>query len=98
MGNFSELISAPMPVIVDFYADWCGPCQAMSPMISELAAQMQGKARIVKVNIDRNQDAARFYNIESVPTFIIFKAGRIVWRHSGTLDKTTLQQQIAALS
>ncbi|HOZ86545.1 MAG TPA: thioredoxin [Bacteroidia bacterium] len=98
MGNFSELISSPMPVIVDFYADWCGPCQAMSPMISELAAQMQGKARIVKVNIDKNKDAARFYNIESVPTFIIFKAGRIVWRHSGTLDKTTLQQQIAAFS
>ncbi|MES2679082.1 MAG: thioredoxin [Bacteroidota bacterium] len=98
MSNFSELIKSSTPVLVDFYADWCGPCQAMSPMIKELAAQLQGKARIVKVNIDKNQDAARFYQIDSVPTFIIFKAGRIVWRHSGTIDKTTLQRQIAAQS
>lgn len=97
MDRFQELIKSPIPVIVDFYADWCGPCQAMAPMIKELAAELDGKAKIIKINIDKNQSAASFYKIDSVPTFIIFKEGNIKWRHSGTLDKQTLQTQIAAL-
>lgn len=97
MDRFQELIKSPIPVIVDFYADWCSPCQAMAPMIKELAAELNGKARIIKINIDKNKSAASFYKIDSVPTFIIFKEGNIKWRHSGTLDKQTLQTQIVAL-
>ena|SRR6218665_64644 len=98
METFQQLISSPIPVIVDFYADWCGPCQAMSPMIKELAGEYQGKARIVKINIDKNQSAARAYQVEAVPTFIIFKNGKLLWRHAGALDKSTLARQLQAFA
>ncbi len=94
METFQELIASPIPVVVDFYADWCGPCQAMAPLIQELAGQYKGKARIVKINIDKNQSAARAYQVEAVPTFIIFKNGRLLWRHAGALDKITLEKQL----
>ena len=95
MDNFQELIQSQIPIVVDFYADWCGPCQSMAPMIKELAGQLNGKARIIKVNIDKNQNAARFYKIESVPTFIIFKDGKMLWRHSGTIEKSALEKQLS---
>ncbi len=98
MSNFSDLIASPTPVVVDFYADWCGPCKSMAPVIRELAVQLEGKARIVKVNIDKNQEAARFYQIESVPTLMIFKNGKMLWRHSGTIDHNTLRAKIQDLS
>lgn len=98
MSNFSDLIASPTPVVVDFYADWCGPCKSMAPVISELAVQLEGKARIVKVNIDKNQEAARFYQIESVPTLMIFKNGKMLWRHSGTIEHNTLRAKIQDLS
>jgi thioredoxin 1 len=98
METFQQLISSPIPVIVDFYADWCGPCQAMGPMIKELAGEYKGKARIVKINIDKNQSAAHAYQVEAVPTFIIFKNGKLLWRHAGALDKSTLVRQLQAFA
>jgi thioredoxin 1 len=94
MEKFQDLISSNVPVVVDFYADWCGPCKAMSPVIKEVAAQVSGKARVLKVNIDKNEETARYYNIRSVPTLIIFKNGQQVWRHAGTIDKNTLKSQV----
>lgn len=94
METFQQLISSPIPVVVDFYADWCGPCQSMSPLIHELAAEFKGRARVVKINIDKNQAAARQYQVEAVPTFLIFKAGKLLWRHSGALDKISLERQM----
>lgn len=90
MESFRELITAEKPVLVDFYADWCGPCKAMSPIIQEVARSTQGQARVIKVDIDKSEEAARAYQVQAVPTFIIFKKGNIVWRHSGMVDKNTL--------
>ena len=90
MESFKELINAEKPVLVDFYADWCGPCKAMSPLIPEVARTTQGQARVIKVDIDKSVEAAQAYQVQAVPTFIIFKKGNIVWRHSGMIDKNTL--------
>lgn len=97
METFDQLINSETPLLVDFYADWCGPCQTMMPIIKEMAGNLDGKARVIKINIDKNQAVSAKYNVRSVPTFIIFKAGQIVWRHSGTLDKSSFQRQLAAL-
>jgi thioredoxin 1 len=90
MESFKELINSDTPVLVDFYADWCGPCKAMSPVIRDVAQTVQGKARVIKVDIDKSVQAAQAYQVQAVPTFIIFKKGSIVWRHSGMIDKNNL--------
>jgi thioredoxin 1 len=92
--NFSDIINSDKPVLVDFYADWCGPCKAMEPTIKEVAGQIKDKARIIKVNIDRNSEAANHYGVRAVPTFIVFRKGREVWRHSGMIDKRTLTESV----
>ena len=90
MESFKELINSEKPVLVDFYADWCGPCKAMGPVIQEVAKATQGKARVIKVDIDKSVQAAQAYQVQAVPTFIIFKKGNIIWRHSGRIDKNSL--------
>lgn len=90
METFKDLISSRQPVLVDFYADWCGPCKTMSPVIQEVARATEGRARVIKVDIDKSAKAAQAYGIQAVPTFIIFKNGDIVWRHSGIIDKNSL--------
>lgn len=90
MEPFHQLIQSETPVLVDFYADWCGPCKAMSPVIQEVAKEVSGKARIIKINIDKNTQAAQAYGVSAVPTFIIFKEGKILWRHPGMIDKRSL--------
>jgi thioredoxin 1 len=98
MENFNKLIGSSTPVLVDFYADWCGPCKAMAPAIQEVGKEVEGKARVIKVNIDKNQGAANQYNVRAVPTFIIFKHGQAVWRHAGMIDKNTLEKQLLAFA
>lgn len=98
MEKFNTLIGSNTPVLVDFYADWCGPCKAMSPAIQAVGKEVEGKARVIKVNIDKNQAAAMQYNVRAVPTFIIFKQGQPVWRHSGMIDKNTLEKQLLAFA
>ena len=83
-----------MPVLVDFYADWCGPCKAMSPVVEQLANQYNGKLKIIKVNIDNNQSAAAQYRVQGVPTFILFSKGQQVWRQSGAMPAQQLNQVI----
>ncbi|RPD42270.1 thioredoxin [Chitinophaga barathri] len=97
MGAFNDLIQSDQPVLVDFYADWCQPCHAMTPVIKEVAQAMEGKARVVKVNIDKNQATAMEFNVSAVPTFIIFKKGQIIWRHAGMTDKNSLLRQLQAV-
>ena len=98
METFKDLINAPQPVLVDFYADWCGPCKAMNPVIKEVAQSVQGKARVIKVDIDKSDEAARSYGVQAVPTFILFKNGNIMWRHSGMIDKNSLLNVIQQFS
>lgn len=97
MQSFGELIQSEQPVLVDFYADWCGPCKAMTPVIQEVARSVNGTAKVIKVDIDKSQQAAMAYNVQAVPTFIIFKKGKIVWRHSGMIDKHTLLNTLATV-
>lgn len=89
--NFEkEVLNESKPVLVDFYADWCGPCKMMAPIIEEVGKQIQGKGKVGKVNVDKNQDLAMKYNIMSIPTIIIFKEGKEVKRFVGLRDKNEL--------
>jgi thioredoxin 1 len=93
--SFSELINNPdTPVLVDFYADWCGPCKTMSPIVEQVASQYNGKVKVIKVNVDSNQAAAAQYRVQGVPTFILFRQGQQVWRQSGAMPANVLAQAI----
>jgi thioredoxin 1 len=92
--GFNELIQSDKPVLVDFYATWCGPCKTMAPMLEELAGKVGDRAKIIKVDIDKNQQAANTYNIQSVPTLMIFKKGKILWRQSGVVPTNQLEKML----
>lgn len=92
--TFQELIESDTPVLVDFYADWCGPCKAMNPIVQDVARQLANKARVVKVDIDKSPAASQQFQVSAVPTFILFKNGKSIWRHSGMLDKNSLLRVI----
>ena len=94
METFQDLIQSDIPVLVDFYADWCGPCKTMNPVIQDIGKTIQGKGRVVKINIDKHSAIAGQFIVQSVPTFIIFKKGKTLWRHSGTIDKNALLKQL----
>ena len=96
MSTFSELINADEPVLVDFYAEWCGPCKALAPVLAELSGELEGKLRIVKVDIDSNPQAAAYYSIRGVPTLLLFRKGEIKWRQSGFVPKKELLAAISA--
>ena len=92
--SFSEIIKGEKPVLVDFHADWCGPCKMMAPVIDQFSQEMNDKVRILKVDVDRNPKAAAIYRIQGVPTFILFKNGQIIWRQSGAVPLQTLRQAV----
>lgn len=85
MSKFNELIKGDTPVLVDFYADWCGPCKAMAPILHDVKSRLGDRVKVIKVDVDKNQQAAAVYQVRGVPTLILFKDGKILWRQSGVV-------------
>jgi thioredoxin 1 len=93
--SFSDLIKgSQIPVLVDFYADWCGPCKTLSPIVQQVSSALHGRVKVIKVNVDKNQSAAMKYQIRGVPTLILFREGKVLWRQSGVMQKNALQRTI----
>jgi len=92
--TFSEMINSDKPVLVDFFAEWCGPCKTMAPILKQVKDEVQENASIIKINVDRNQHTASTYQVNSVPTLILFKQGKVLWRQSGVLPKNELVKKI----
>lgn len=97
MGNFKEAINSSTPVLVDFFAEWCGPCKTMKPILEDLAGRVGEQARILKVDVDKNPGAAQAYGIRGVPTLIIFQNGQIKWRQSGVVQAGELERLLKSL-
>jgi thioredoxin 1 len=92
MSTFAEIISSDKPVLVDFYAEWCGPCKMMAPILKEVKNALGDEVTIIKVDVDKNPQAADAYQVQGVPTLIIFQKGKIKWRQAGVVQARQLQQ------
>lgn len=97
MEKFEDIIRSDKPVLIDFYATWCGPCQMMHPVLEELHKKIGDKAKIIKIDIDKNQRLAAIYNVRSVPTLMAFKDGELKWRQSGVQSVADLEQVLLSL-
>ena len=94
MENLKDILSGNKPVLIDFFAEWCGPCKAMKPVLDNLKRELGDNVRIIKIDIDKNNALAASYNIQSVPTLILFKENKIVWRASGARQMSEIKNII----
>ncbi|OEK05979.1 thioredoxin [Roseivirga misakiensis] len=97
-GKFEQLVDQETPVLVDFYADWCGPCQMMAPVLKEVAQEMGDKVKVIKIDVDKNQPIAQRFGVRSIPTLILFKNGKILENRAGVLTKRDLTNMIEKAS
>lgn len=96
MGKFQEIIAGDTPVLVDFFAEWCGPCKMMKPVLEDLKRKLGDKIVILKIDVDKNESMAAAFRIQSVPTLMLWKKGQIAWRQSGALPLHELEQILSA--
>lgn len=94
MSHFNKILSDNKPVLLDFYADWCGPCKMMAPVLTQLKEKMGDSLRILKIDVDKNQSLAAQYQVRGVPTLVLMQHQNVVWKQSGVMDINTLQQTI----
>jgi thioredoxin 1 len=95
-ANFDQIINSDKPVLVDFWAEWCGPCKMIGPVVEELAGDYEGKAVIGKLNVDENPGVTARYGVRSIPTLLVFKGGQIVDKQVGAVPKSVLSQKLQA--
>ena len=95
-ANFDQIVNADKPVLVDFWAEWCGPCKMIGPVVEELAKDYDGKAVVAKLNVDENPQVTARYGVRSIPTLLVFKGGQIVDKQVGAVPKSVLAQKLAA--
>ncbi|MDX1462274.1 MAG: thioredoxin [Marinirhabdus sp.] len=93
-SNFTTILDSNVPVLVDFFAEWCGPCKALAPILKEVKSELGDAVKIVKIDVDKNQPLAAQYQVRGVPTLILFKNGQQVWRQSGVLSRQELVNTI----
>lgn len=98
MGNFNQIIQSDKPVLVDFFATWCGPCQMLAPILKEVKANLGERISIIKIDVDKNQAVAAQYQVRGVPTMILFQNGKQLWRQSGVMSKEDLIKVIVEKS
>lgn len=96
-GNIKEVIESGKPVVVDFWAEWCGPCRMVSPLVEELAEEYAGKVEIGKMNVDENTDTPNEYGIRNIPTILFFKDGKLADKQVGATQKSALKAKVDAL-
>ncbi|MCF1715612.1 thioredoxin [Flavihumibacter sp. RY-1] len=97
MNKFQELINSDKPVLVDFFAEWCGPCKMMAPILKDVKNKLGDAVTIVKVDVDKNPDAARQFNIQGVPTLMVFQNGEVKWRQSGVVQARQLEHVLSSV-
>lgn len=95
-SSFKKIISEEIPVLVDFYADWCAPCKALAPILKAVKDEMGDQVKIVKIDVDKNPSLAARYQVRGVPTMILFKDGEVAWRQSGVIPKESIIQAVSA--
>ena len=94
MGNFNNIINSDTPVLIDFHALWCGPCKVQAPILKEVKQELNDAVKIIKIDVDKNPAIAAKYQVRGVPTMVLFKNGKLLWRQSGVLQKNDIIQVI----
>ena len=94
MSTFSDIVKDDKPVLIDFFATWCGPCQTMSPILKQLKDELGEQIKIIKIDVDKNQAIAQKFQVRGVPTFMLYKNGKQVWKQAGLVTKTDLKRVI----